>query len=47
MQGPKEASTNFLEGLTSVAKRMIANSEARQIVIESLAIGNGIMQKDN
>ena len=37
MQSLKENFIDFLQRLTSAVKRMTPNSEARQIVIESLA----------
>ena len=37
IQGPKEVFAGFLQRLTSAVKRMIPNSEAKQIIIESLA----------
>ena len=37
IQGPKEIFTDFLKRLTLTVNRMIPNSEARQIIIESLA----------
>ena len=40
MQGPKEAFMDFLQRLTSTVNRMIPNSEARQIIIESLTFEN-------
>ena len=40
IQGPKEAFMDFLQRLTSAVNRMIPNSEARQIIIESLAFEN-------
>ena len=39
-QGPKEAFIDFLQRLTSAVNRMIPNSEARQIIIESLPFEN-------
>ena len=39
-QGTKEVFTNFLQRLTSAVSRMTPNSEARQIVIESLTFEN-------
>ena len=36
IQGPKETFTDFLQRLTSAVNRMIPNSKARQIIIESL-----------
>ena len=40
IQGPKEAFMDFLQRLTSAVNRMIPNSEARQIIIKSLASKN-------
>ena len=40
IQGPKEVFAGFLQRLTSAVNRMIPNSEARQIIIESLAFEN-------
>lgn len=37
IQGPKETFTGFLQILTSAVNKMIPNSEARQLIIESLA----------
>ena len=42
MQGPKEAIMDFLQRLTSAINRIIPNSEAIKIIIESLAF-----EKDN
>ena len=36
-EGPKETFTDFLHRLTSAINTAIPNSEARQIIIESLA----------
>ena len=40
-QGPKEDVMEFLQRLTLVVNRMTPNSEARQIIIQSLAFENG------
>ena len=40
IQVPKEVFMDFLQRLTSEVNRMIPNSEARQIIIESLAFEN-------
>ena len=41
IQGPKAGFTDFLQRSTSAVNRMIPNSEARQIRIESLTFENG------
>ncbi|XP_052610186.1 oxidized purine nucleoside triphosphate hydrolase isoform X1 [Peromyscus californicus insignis] len=40
IQGPKESFTDFLQRLTSAVQKMVPNSEASQIIIESLAFEN-------
>ena len=44
IQGPKETFMDFLQRLTSVINKMTPNSEARQIIIESLAFENANVQ---
>ena len=44
LHGPKEDFMDFLQWLTSAVNRMIPNSEARQIIIESLAFENANSQ---
>ena len=40
IQGPKEIFTDFLQRLTSAVNRIMPNSEARQIIIDSLTFKN-------
>lgn len=42
VQGPKEASSDFLQNLTSAVNKIVSDSEVRQILIESLAFENAI-----
>ncbi|ERE89919.1 Gag-like protein [Cricetulus griseus] len=44
IQGPKEAFTHLLQRLTSAVNRMISGSEARKIIIETLAFENADSQ---
>lgn len=44
IQGTKETFTDFLQRLISAVNRMIFNSEARQIIIESLPFKNANTQ---
>ena len=43
LQGQKETFSDFLQGLTLAVNKMIENSEARQMIIESLVFENAIL----